>query len=72
MRDRRGRMKITVENEIRIVTATTCLLLLSLVAVLSGCGGSDETVITVINQSRWVKNIDDAAAEWNETHPQRR
>jgi ABC-type glycerol-3-phosphate transport system substrate-binding protein len=36
-----------------------------------GCGGGDDDVvtITVINQPRWSKNIEDAVEKWNSEHP---
>ncbi len=39
-----------------------------------GCGGGESgaTTITVINQPRWSKNIQDAVAEWNSANPDRK
>jgi ABC-type glycerol-3-phosphate transport system substrate-binding protein len=64
-------MRILNKHEARFAMWGATLLLVSLGSMIIGCGeGEEATTLTVINQSRWAKNIDDAVAAWNKEHPQ--
>ncbi len=63
-------MRLLSSSKFRIGAGSVLVGLLLSGSMFVGCGGeSDQTMITVINQSRWAKNMDDAVEKWNQEHP---
>lgn len=58
-------------NKTKTMVVPFAILCVTISLFLSGCGGNSGsvTIIRVINQSRWVDNIDDAVRLWNSRNP---